>query len=154
MYVTLETALLVFPGQGTTDVTEVFDIWSETPRTAFFVNWNDADIETAFMPVSDSRVVRLSTEFESVSGTTPILAEMRRRNIRRLLFLGGDIEGAVETNLRAIAGVGTYCLLLDGIDVHGLEAADVFRMRVGRYCDLVTLETLKREIPLDVRCFS
>lgn len=153
MFVTLETALLVHPGtprgfEGTT--AKVLKAWSDTPRTAFFVNTTSEHVERSFLPIADRRVVSLATDWECLIGTTCLLSEARRRNVQRLLFLGGEPEGNVETNIRAASSFGLYCLLFEDDDQMNPSPMPEFRKRISRYCDFVSLETLEREIPLTV----
>lgn len=147
MQITPETAMIAV---GTRDSPlsrheEAFLLrWATSGRWTFLVNGGD-DIKLAELPQRSGDVLLWSSDIECIFLSSPIMYQLCRRACRSLLFVGTALEDAVETNIRMASSLGFFCYLLD-FESDLLDQR--YRERMSRYCTILTLEQVCRDIDM------
>ena len=149
-YLTFETALVLLGPDINIEpdrAREVVKEWVASKR--LFISVNEDRYSGSF---SESNVVRINSEVECIFGSSVALHKMIHYGTRRICFLGNDLEGAVETNIRAACSIPYYCML--GLDVNEFSPDKNFLNRIQRYCDVIGIADMIKWTPLSVRTLS
>lgn len=117
------------------------EIWVRSGRGVFLINWLNAP--ALQVPIgTHGYVFEWSCPIECLFFSSPLLFELNRRACRQLLYMGRELEGSVETNVRVANSLGFGCYINYEIALN----LNGFRDRILRYSDILSGDDILRDI--------
>ena len=144
MNITLETPLIAIGNKSRTadfKTNDFISTWVESGRGAFLVDWSE-DHQFQAPAGTLGYVLEWTSATECLFLSSPLLFELCRRSCKRLLFIGAEWEGPVETNIRVANSLGFDCYNYSHLGIYPVG----FEERISRYSTSLKQDEIFKDI--------